>query len=348
MRLSYSGEVENTPSGYLPWFEAWEKPPDKTTVIFGHWSALGFYRRENLLCLDSGCLWGRQLTAMRLEDEQIFQVPGGGTMNMSASKLQLSDSGRLLHLLTLEDLPPKIIYSLFAAADKFAAHKPSPDARPLSGKLFVNIFFESSTRTRTAFEASARQLGADVVNLDRITMSGETKSETLRDTVLTIAAMGAAGIALRHGENGAAVQAAAAAPPNFAVINGGDGENAHPTQGLTDAYTLRERVGEDFSGLSIAIVGDVLHSRVARSDLHIFRTLGATDIRLVGPPSLCPQELQDELGATVINDMADGINGVDVVALLRVQRERLNADETGLSARNTLPALAWMKNDWRG
>ena len=253
-------------------------------------------------------------------------------MNMSASKLQLSDSGRLLHLLTLEDLPPKIIYSLFAAADKFAAHKPSPDARPLSGKLFVNIFFESSTRTRTAFEASARQLGADVVNLDRITMSGETKSETLRDTVLTIAAMGAAGIALRHGENGAAVQAAAAAPPNFAVINGGDGENAHPTQGLTDAYTLRERVGEDFSGLSIAIVGDVLHSRVARSDLHIFRTLGATDIRLVGPPSLCPQELQDELGATVINDMADGINGVDVVALLRVQRERLNADETGLSA----------------
>ena len=96
---------------------------------------------------------------------------------MSASKLQLSDSGRLLHLLTLEDLPPKIIYSLFAAADKFAAHKPSPDARPLSGKLFVNIFFESSTRTRTAFEASARQLGADVVNLDRITMSGETKSE---------------------------------------------------------------------------------------------------------------------------------------------------------------------------
>ena len=163
-------------------------------------------------------------------------------------------------------------------------------------------------------------------------MSGETKSETLRDTVLTIAAMGAAGIALRHGENGAAVQAAAAAPPNFAVINGGDGENAHPTQGLTDAYTLRERVGEDFSGLSIAIVGDVLHSRVARSDLHIFRTLGATDIRLVGPPSLCPQELQDELGATVINDMADGINGVDVVALLRVQRERLNADETGLSA----------------
>ena len=91
-------------------------------------------------------------------------------------------------------------------------------------------------------------------------------------------------------------------------------------------------MGEDFSGLSIAIVGDVLHSRVARSDLHIFRTLGATDIRLVGPPSLCPQELQDELGATVINDMADGINGVDVVALLRVQRERLNADETGLSA----------------
>ena len=179
-------------------------------------------RRWGFIGVRICCVWIAAVCGATTDGDALgrranFSSSGGGTMNMSASKLQLSDSGRLLHLLTLEDLPPKIIYSLFAAADKFAAHKPSPDARPLSGKLFVNIFFESSTRTRTAFEASARQLGADVVNLDRITMSGETKSETLRDTVLTIAAMGAAGIALRHGENGAAVQAAAAAPPNFAV-----------------------------------------------------------------------------------------------------------------------------------
>ncbi len=220
-------------------------------------------------------------------------------------------------------LPRAQILRLFARADVFArARAQNKLPRPLAGKLIVNIFFESSTRTRTAFEASARQLGADVLNLDRITMAGETKNESLADTVRTVAAMGAAGIVLRHGEAGAAEEAMRAAPKTTAIINGGDGNNAHPTQGLSDAYTVRERYGESFSGLAIAIVGDILNSRVARSDARIFRALGAEDIRLVGPPKLCPQTMEKELRAKVTHDMDEGISGADVVVLLRMQRER--------------------------
>ncbi len=216
---------------------------------------------------------------------------------------------------------------MFAGADTFArARENNNPPRTLAGKLIVNIFFESSTRTRTAFEASARQLGADVVNLDRITMSGDNKSESLADTVRTVSAMGAAGIVLRHGEAGAAKKAAAAAPENVAVINGGDGNNAHPTQGLADAYTVRGKFGDSFADLRIAIVGDIVNSRVARSDARIFRLLGARDIRLVGPPKLCPPPMAKLLGGRVVRDMDEGIDGCDIVVLLRMQRERVVGD----------------------
>ena len=199
--------------------------------------------------------------------------------------------------------------------------------RPLAGRLFVNIFFESSTRTRTAFEATAKQLGADVVNLDRVTMAGQTKGESMPDTVRTVAAMGAAGIALRHSEPEAVEAAARAADEfNIPVINGGAGCRSHPTQGLTDAYTLREVLGGDISGMTIAIVGDVLHSRVARSDSQIFRTLGVNNIRLIGPPSLCPPSLTDEFQAPVFADMDTGLENADAVVVLRAQRERLCGD----------------------
>ena len=234
--------------------------------------------------------------------------------------LQLTPDGSLRHLITLAGLPQSLLHDIFSDADFFA----KGDApRLLAGKLLVNIFFESSTRTRAAFEASAKQLGADVINLDQITMAGDTKRESLSDTVRTVAAMGAAGIALRHSEHGAAAEAAAAATDGVAVINGGNNCEAHPTQGLTDAYTLRERFGEDFSGLAVAIVGNVLHSRVARSDLHVLRIMGASDIRLIGPKNLCPPFLAEELGAPVFDDMEEGLSGADVIILLRVQRERL-------------------------
>lgn len=236
---------------------------------------------------------------------------------------QLAPDGRLRHLITLSGLSRDFVRGVFADADNWAAG----GGRPLAGKLFVNIFFESSTRTRAAFEAAAKQLGADVVNLDQMTMAGDSKRESLEDTVRTVAAMGACGIGLRHSDSGAAARAARVADEfGVAVINGGTGCESHPTQGLTDGYTLRAIFGEDFSGLKAAIVGDVLHSRVARSDMQILRTTGAKDIRLVGPPDLCPPSLQKEFGAPVFSDMDEGLQNADVVMLLRVQRERLRAE----------------------
>lgn len=242
----------------------------------------------------------------------------------AAAKALTDMPDKLRHLTGIAGLTKSAVLRLLSGADEFArARKDNNPPRTLAGKLIVNIFFESSTRTRTAFEASARQLGADVVNLDRITMAGDNKSESLADTIRTVSAMGAAGIVLRHGESGAAQQAAKAAPRGVAVINGGDGNNAHPTQGLADAYTIRRKFGDSFAGLRIAIVGDIVNSRVARSDARIFRLLGAGDIRLVGPPKLCPPQMARLLGGRVVREMDEGIDGCDIVVLLRMQRERV-------------------------
>ena len=233
-------------------------------------------------------------------------------------------AGRLRHLLTLANFPPEQARRIFALADDFASGKLA-DFRPLRGRLFVNVFFELSTRTRAALEAAGKQLGADVVNLDQTTMSGEAKGESVEDTIRTLAAMGARGAALRHGREGAAAEAAAAAPAGMAIVNGGDGCNAHPTQGLADAYTLRREFGEDFSGLTAAIVGDCLHSRVARTDALMLQMLGARDIRFVGPRALCPPSLAGFGGTTVrvFENLDEGLDGADAVILLRVQRERM-------------------------
>ena len=236
---------------------------------------------------------------------------------------QLSSDGNFLHLLTLEGLPETALRRLFALADAYADIRL---ARPLLSKLVINIFFETSTRTRTAFEATEKQLGADVVNLDKTIMADNVKRESFIDTIQTVVAMGAAGIILRHAEDGAAERAAMVSN-EVPIINGGDGANAHPTQALTDSYTLRETFGDDFSGLSISIIGDVLHSRVARSNLHALKTLGVTDIRLVGPPTLCPAKLANDLDATVTHDINDGLDGADAVILLRIQRERLTKNK---------------------
>ena len=242
-------------------------------------------------------------------------------MPPAPADLQISPDGGLRHLITLDGVSKELLGAFFESADHY---KKDAGERPLAGKLFVNIFFESSTRTRAAFEAAAKQLGADVINLDQITMAGETKQESLEDTVRTVAAMGACGIALRHSESGAAARAAKVAGEfGVALINGGVGCESHPTQGLTDAYTLREIFGDDFSPLGVAIIGDVLHSRVARSNIQVLRALGAKDIRLAGPPELCPPSLAEELGAPVFSDINEVLEGADVIMLLRVQRERL-------------------------
>ncbi|MBI1290820.1 aspartate carbamoyltransferase catalytic subunit [bacterium] len=186
----------------------------------------------------------------------------------------------------------------------------------LRGKTVVNLFFENSTRTRTSFEIAARRLSADVINFD-VATSSVNKGEALLDTVETIEALGADYIVMRHSSSGS---------PHFlarnvkaSVINAGDGQHEHPTQALLDAFTIRERLGR-IEGLEIALVGDILHSRVARSNILLLNKLGA-NITLVGPPSLVPEEFS-QLGVRIVHDLKAGIRGADVIYLLRIQLER--------------------------
>ena len=184
----------------------------------------------------------------------------------------------------------------------------------------VNLFFENSTRTRTTFELAATRLSADVVNL-HVQASSTTKGETLYDTLKTIEAMQVDLFVVRHEASGAAHFFAEHAAPGVSILNAGDGRHAHPTQALLDAFTIR-RHKPDFDKLSVAIVGDIVHSRVARSNLHALRTLGVKDLRVVGPPPLIPAGIE-ELGARVEHDLMRGLEGVDVVILLRLQKERM-------------------------
>jgi aspartate carbamoyltransferase catalytic subunit len=194
----------------------------------------------------------------------------------------------------------------------------------LTGRTVVNLFFEASTRTRTTFELAAKRLSADVINL-QIAASSTSKGETLLDTLKTMEAMQADMFVVRHEASGAAHFFAEHAAPGVAILNAGDGRHAHPTQGLLDMFTIRAYKApgrSDFAGLSVAIVGDVLHSRVARSDIHGLRTLGCTDIRVIAPPPLVPAGIET-LGVRVYHDLEHGLEGVDVVILLRLQKERM-------------------------
>jgi len=191
----------------------------------------------------------------------------------------------------------------------------------LRGKSVFNLFFENSTRTRTTFEIAAKRLSADVFNLD-IARSSASKGETLLDTVANLSAMAADIFVVRHSESGAPYLIAQHVAPHVHVINAGDGRHAHPTQGLLDAFTIRH-FKKDFSNLRVAIVGDVLHSRVARSDIHAFTTLGCAEVRVVGPRTLIPSDLS-QLGVKVFHDLDEGIRDCDVVIALRLQNERMS------------------------
>jgi aspartate carbamoyltransferase catalytic subunit len=191
----------------------------------------------------------------------------------------------------------------------------------LRGKSIFNVFFENSTRTRTTFEIAAKRLSADVINLN-VGASSTTKGETLLDTVFNLQAMDADMFIVRHSQSGAPHLIARHVKPGIAVINAGDGRHAHPTQGLLDMYTIRH-YKKDFSALTVAIVGDVMHSRVARSQIHALKTLGVPDLRVIGPKTLIPAAVE-RLGVRVFHDMAEGIRGCDVVIMLRLQNERMN------------------------
>ncbi len=201
---------------------------------------------------------------------------------------QLNGDGRLQHLLTIEGLPREVLVHILDTAASFigVTEREVKKVPLLRGKSVFNLFFEASTRTRTTFEIAAKRLSADVINLN-IAVSSSTKGETLLDTVDNLSAMYADMFVVRHSSSGAAHLIASHVASHVHVINAGDGRHAHPTQGLLDIYTIRH-YKKDFTQLSVAIVGDVLHSRVARSLIHALTTLGAPDVRVIGPKTLLP------------------------------------------------------------
>ena len=236
---------------------------------------------------------------------------------------QLSAEGKLRHLLSIEGLPASVLIQILDTARSFVSvtEREVKKVPLLRGKVIFNLFFESSTRTRTTFEIAAKRLSADVLNLN-IATSSQSKGETLLDTVDNLAAMNADMFIVRHGQSGAAHLIARHVGPHIHVVNAGDGRHAHPTQALLDMFTIRHYKG-GFSDLRVAIVGDILHSRVARSEIHALTTLGVPEVRVIAPRTLLPKHVE-HLGVHVFHDMELGLEDVDVVMMLRLQNERMD------------------------
>ncbi len=241
---------------------------------------------------------------------------------------QLNAEGNLRHLLTLEGMPKEQIIHILDTAQQFVSvTDPAREVKKvplLRGKSVFNLFFENSTRTRTTFEIAANRLSADVINLD-ISTSSTAKGESLLDTIDNLVAMQADIFIVRHSVSNAPIEIAQHVPDHVHVVNAGDGSHQHPTQGLLDMYTMRH-FKKDFKGLKVAIIGDIVHSRVAKSNIFALRTLGCEDIRVIGPESLLPKDL-DMLGVKVFHSMEEGLKGVDVVMTLRIQKERMEAGQ---------------------
>lgn len=238
-------------------------------------------------------------------------------------RIQLTGDGRLRHFLTTEGLDRETLTHILDTAEGFmgASDQGLKKVPLLRGRTVANLFFENSTRTRSTFELAAKRLSADVLNID-IQRSATAKGESLLDTLNNLQAMLCDMFVVRHGESGAAHFIAQHVAPHVCVINAGDGRHAHPTQAMLDMFTIRRFKG-DFSQLSVAIVGDILHSRVARSQIHALKTLGVPDIRAVGPTTLLPRDIE-ELGVRLYRDMPSGLADVDVAIMLRLQNERMS------------------------
>jgi aspartate carbamoyltransferase catalytic subunit len=242
---------------------------------------------------------------------------------MDRRNLQLDENGQLRHFLTIEGLKRQLLVDILDAAESFTSVSEQMVKKVplLRGKTIVNLFFESSTRTRTTFELAAKRLSADVLNIN-ITASATTKGETLLDTQRNLEAMQCDMFVVRHDVSGAAHFIARHAAPHVSVINAGDGRHAHPTQAMLDMFTIRHHKG-DFHKLRVAIVGDILHSRVARSQIHALSTLGVEEIRVIAPKTLIPAEAHT-LGVHVHHDLRAGLRDIDVVIMLRLQHERMH------------------------
>jgi len=235
--------------------------------------------------------------------------------------LQVDEQGRLRHFLTTEGLPPEVLNLILDTAESFAGvtDRSVKKVPLLRGKTIVNLFFEASTRTRTTFELAAKRLSADVLNLN-VQVSATVKGETLLDTLRNLEAMHCDMFVVRHADSGAAHFIARHVAPHIRVINAGDGRHAHPTQAMLDMFTIR-RVKGVIAGLKVVIVGDIKHSRVARSQIHALTTLGA-EVRVVAPDTLLPAE-PESFGVSVHHDLKQGLEDADVVIMLRLQKERM-------------------------
>jgi aspartate carbamoyltransferase catalytic subunit len=240
---------------------------------------------------------------------------------------QFNSNGELIHLLTLEGLKRDHIHNILDTAAQFVGvgDRDVKKVPLLRGNSVFNLFFENSTRTRTTFDIAAKRLSADVFTLNLQTSSA-SKGESLLDTVDNLAAMQADMFVVRHAQSGAPTLIAQHLNRLHGgavhVVNAGDGRHAHPTQGLLDMYTIRH-YKQDFTKLTVAIVGDVLHSRVARSDIHALTTLGVPEVRVIGPRTLIPDDIVG-MGVKVFHNLEEGLKGVDVIMMLRLQNERMH------------------------
>ena len=241
-----------------------------------------------------------------------------------AYSVQLNQEGQLKHFITVEGLSKPLLTEILDTADSFVGMGAQQVKKVplLRGKTVANLFFEASTRTLSTFELAAKRLSADVLNLN-ISTSSTSKGETLKDTLQTLEAMQTDMFVVRHSDSGAAHFIAEQVTPNVAVINAGDGRHADPTQAMLDMLTIRRHKGQ-FEPLVVAIVGDILHSRVARSQIHALLTLGAAEVRVIAPTTLLPKHIE-MLGVRVFTDMNQGLKDVDVVIMLRLQKERMQS-----------------------
>lgn len=242
---------------------------------------------------------------------------------MRPSDVQLTQQGELRHFLSIDGLSREHLQRILKLAESFAsvAGKPVKKAPLLRGKTVVNLFFEPSTRTLTTFDLAAKRLSADVLNVN-LRDSSVNKGESLLDTLRTFEAMHCDLFVIRHPSSGAAAFIASRVSENVAVINAGDGCHAHPTQAMLDMFTIQLHK-PNFASLRVAIVGDIAHSRVARSEISALRLLGTRDIRVIGPRTLIPRDIECR-GVRAHYDLEEGLRDADIVVALRLQREKMS------------------------
>jgi aspartate carbamoyltransferase catalytic subunit len=238
------------------------------------------------------------------------------------NNLQLNSEGKLKHFLTIDGLDKGLLTEILDTAESFVGLSDQQIKKVplLRGKTIVNLFFENSTRTRTTFELAAKRLSADVISIS-IATSSTAKGESLLDTIRNLEAMFVDMFVVRHSISGAAHFIAQHTAPHISVINAGDGQHAHPTQAMLDLFTIRQ-YKKDFSKLRVAIIGDILHSRVARSEIQALNAVGVAEVRVIAPKTLLPAHVET-LGVTVCHNLTEGLKDIDVIIMLRLQKERM-------------------------